>query len=90
MQVTLRPGAPCTHSGSRRVAWALAITLLASMAGRAAAVEGTGPIEVGTEPIFSHSSPVGDISYTPGRGLQLGDTGLNLGGYTDLVVTRNE
>ncbi|HWP66854.1 MAG TPA: hypothetical protein VNO26_13160 [Candidatus Limnocylindria bacterium] len=45
---------------------------------------------MGTEPIFSRPSPVGDISYTPGRGLQVGDTGLTLGGYTDLVATRNE
>jgi len=88
--MTLRPGAPCHRPGLRRVAWVLAIALLASMAARAAAVEGTGPIEVGTEPIFSHPSRIGDITYTPGRGLQVGDTGLNLGGYTDLVVTRNE
>src|SRR5690242_11995738 len=56
----------------------------------AAAFEGTGPIEGGTEPVLTHPTPIGDLSYTPGRGLQVGDTGLNLGGYTDLVVTRDE
>jgi len=56
----------------------------------AGAVEGTGPIEVGTEPIFTYPSPIGEVSYTPGRGLAVGDTGLRIGGYTNLTLTRNE
>lgn len=61
------------------------------LAGRVAfGADGTGPIEVGTEPVFSRATPIGDVSYTPGRGLTLGDTGLTVGGYTNLTFTRNE
>ncbi len=35
-------------------------------------------------------SPFGPLLYTPGRGLQLGDTGLTLGGYGNLNLTRDE
>ena len=35
-------------------------------------------------------SPVGDLRYTPGRGLQVGHTGFALGGYATVNLTRNE
>jgi hypothetical protein len=38
----------------------------------------------------SVSSPVGDLHYTPGRGLQVGHTGLSLGGYANVNLTRFE
>jgi len=44
----------------------------------------------GELPIGSLPSPVGAIAYTPGRGLRVGDTGLVLGGYTNLNLTRDE
>jgi hypothetical protein len=54
----------------------------------------TGRALAGTEraeaPVVSIASPVGELSYTPGRGARLGDTGLTLGGYSNLNVTRNE
>lgn len=33
-------------------------------------------------------SPIGEITYRPARGLRLGDTGLNIGGFTTLEVDR--
>jgi hypothetical protein len=48
----------------------LVLAMTAALPSRSAlAVEGTGPIEVGTEPVFTYPSPVGDVTYTPGRGL---------------------
>jgi hypothetical protein len=35
-------------------------------------------------------SPVGDVRYTPGRGLQVGHTGFSLGGYANANLTRTE
>jgi hypothetical protein len=35
-------------------------------------------------------SPVGDVRYTPGRGLQVGHTGFSLGGYANANLTRPE
>jgi hypothetical protein len=69
-----------------------AVVLTASVigGGRAGAAPAAGPIEVGTEPIFTQPTPIGDVTYTSGRGLLLGETGLNVGGYTNLTVTRNE
>ena len=73
------------------LAYAFNVLAARALAGSpAAAAEGTGPIEVGTEPIFTHPTFVGDVTYTPGRGLALGNTGLILGGYTNLTLTRNE
>lgn len=40
--------------------------------------------------LFQLPSPLGPIAYTPGRGLGLGDTGLRLGGYSSLELTRDE
>jgi hypothetical protein len=39
-------------------------------------------------PVFELPSPVGTMGYTPGRGLRVGETGLTLGGYTNLNLTR--
>jgi hypothetical protein len=64
------------------VAWLTAVPALRA--------DDVGPIDFGTEPTFSHPSPIGTIRYTPGRGLALGDTGLNLGGYVNTTMNRNE
>ena len=39
---------------------------------------------------YSLASPVGDLEYTPGRGLRIGNTGLTLGGYAAAFLTRDE
>jgi hypothetical protein len=39
---------------------------------------------------YSITSPVGDLRYTPGRGLRVGDTGLALGGYGATFLVRDE
>jgi hypothetical protein len=48
------------------------------------------PVVAGEQPRFVEPTPIGDLSYVPGRGLRVGDTGVRLGGYTDLVLTREE
>ena len=69
--------------------WLVAAAILL-LAGRALAVEPLSPVKLGEEPIFERPSPLGDISYTPGRGLRLGTTGLTLGGYASLTASRLE
>jgi len=67
----------------------LAASLLASGV-PAAAEEALSPVELGETPLFERPSPLGSISYTAGRGLRVGDTGLTLGGYANLTVGRPE
>lgn len=40
--------------------------------------------------LVSWPSPIGPFTYTPGRGLRLGNTGFTLGGYTNVNLTRDE
>jgi hypothetical protein len=42
------------------------------------------------EPIFSLDGPFGPIEYRAGRGLHLGNTGLNIGGFSTVEVEREE
>jgi len=49
-----------------------------------------GPLDVGAARTRTYPSPIGDVRYTPGRGVALGSTGLHLGGYASLDVMRGE
>ena len=42
------------------------------------------------EPIFSLDGPFGPIEYRAGRGLHLGRTGLNIGGFSTAEVEREQ
>lgn len=44
----------------------------------------------GEAPFVRYDSPIGELSWRPGKGLRLGDTGAILGGYTSLEGTRPE
>jgi hypothetical protein len=48
------------------------------------------PVEASEGPLATWSTPVGALRYTPGRGLGVGDTGLTLGGYSNLMLVRDE
>ena len=48
------------------------------------------PVVAGEHPIVVAPTPVGDLSYVPGRGLRVGDTGFHVGGYSNLSLTRDE
>ena len=48
------------------------------------------PVEASEAPLATWSTPIGDLRYTPGRGLGVGDTGLTLGGYSNLTLFRDE
>lgn len=41
-------------------------------------------------PLLQVPSPLGPLRYTPGRGLDLGRTGIKLGGYSNVDLVRNE
>jgi hypothetical protein len=43
-----------------------------------------------SDPLFSLESPLGAIEYRAGRGLHLGWTGLNVGGFSTFEFDRNE
>jgi hypothetical protein len=48
------------------------------------------PVEASEFPLATWKTPIGDLRYTPGRGLSVGDTGLTLGGYSSLTLFRDE
>jgi hypothetical protein len=68
----------------KRIRGTLAAVLL--LVGTAPAV--AGPVD--DTPVLSLPTAIGAVDYTPGRGLRVGDTGLTIGGYTNLNVTRDE
>ena len=41
-------------------------------------------------PLFSIGSPIGPFEYRPARGLRVGNTGLNIGGFTTLEFDRED
>lgn len=73
------------------VASALLLVALVAPAGRARASNGPmAPVEASETPLASWATPIGDLRYTPGRGLSVGDTGLTLGGYSNVSLIRDE
>lgn len=84
------------QAGRRRLGWwrahaAVLVAALATASGVSrAAAPPLAPVEAGEEPIASWSTPLGALRYVPGRGLQVGDTGLTLGGYTNATLRRDE
>ena len=57
---------------------------------RARAADAPGGANDTETPVLSLPTPVGPVTYTPGRGLRVGDTGLTLGGYSNLNLVRDE
>lgn len=45
---------------------------------------------LGEAPLLLLPSPIGDVRYTPGHGLQLGRSGITLGGYSTTSFVRDE
>src|SRR5882724_4487851 len=82
-----RTGRSVAYRGGRWLPALLAGLTLGTLCGVAQVVAAAPltPVELGEEPIFRRSSPLGDITYTPGRGLHIGDTGLTLGGFFHIV-----
>ena len=56
----------------------------------ASSVRAEDGIRIDDRPVLSVPTSLGDIVYTPGRGLRLGDTGVTLGGYSNVNLTRDE
>ena len=54
-----------------------------AIVGRARASEPDVPPQLG-EPVLAIPSPVGPARYVPGRGLRVGETGLVIGGFTNI------
>ncbi len=77
-----------THSLAHR--WALALVAISLTASTVAQAAYLDTVELGSQPIFRRASPIGELAYTPGRGLQLGETGLTIGGYSNVTLTRDE
>ena len=48
------------------------------------------PSGSGEQALFVVGSPLGALTYEPGRGLAVGASGLRLGGYANLVLARDE
>src|SRR5437867_3972233 len=85
--------AACVSARARR-ALVAAVVLLTLASPAAAANEYEYPPASGAEgadtPVLSLPTHIGEVHYTPGRGLHVGDTGLTLGGYIAADLTRDE
>lgn len=68
---------------------ALVATLLSSRARAAGEATPPAPGDDGG-PVLDVPTPAGDVTYTPGRGLRLADTGITLGGYSNVNLVRDE
>jgi hypothetical protein len=75
-----------------------AATLLLVLAGALVAPAFAGPewgaggypSVAGEEPVWSLATPIGPLDYRTGRGLRVGKTGLNIGGFSSFEVSRDE
>jgi hypothetical protein len=77
--------------GRRRAVAAIGCGLL--LAAASAFAQAAAPGEVPhpeAPPVLVQPSPIGDLEYRAGRGLRIGDTGLNLGGFSTLLVEHEE
>jgi hypothetical protein len=59
-------------------------------AARAADNQGTAPAEPPEEALVSIDTPVGPIEYRPARGLRVGRTGLNIGGFKTYEIEKEK
>lgn len=76
---------------ARRCAWiVLAAALVSGPAAHAQYALPADADPAADAPVFSLATPVGPLSYFPGRGLHVGDTGLIVGGYAIVEVDDEE
>jgi hypothetical protein len=65
--------------------------LLGSVSPAAAEQEDTtDQPDIADEPVWTLDSPIGPFEYRAGRGLRVGRTGLNIGGFSTLEIEREE
>ncbi len=67
-----------------------AVGVLVLVSSAPAPAQYLSPVDRAETPLFTVASPLGDVTYTAGRGLRVGDTGLTLGGYSNVTLIRNE
>lgn len=80
---------------SRCRAFAIALCVLLAAVGLAGTARAQFAAPVGAAPdaeppVFSASSPVGELVYQSGRGFRFGDTGLTIGGFTTIEIDDEE
>ena len=71
------------------------VALLLALGGAPAQAEEPVPVPVpdpapADAPLFSIGSPIGPFEYRPGRGLRVGNTGLNIGGFSTVEFDRED
>jgi len=83
---------PITGCGITTRVGGLLVALMCSFAAPASGGEAivSGQPTYGEAPIWSHASPIGAIEYRTGRGLHVGRTGLNIGGFSSFEVVRDQ
>jgi hypothetical protein len=74
--------------GARLVLVALAFGFFSSASAEEPAPTAEAP--AGEDVVFSLGSPIGPIEYRAGRGLHLGNTGLNIGGFAAVEFEREK
>src|SRR5437660_5576253 len=87
----LRPSLPArVFKAARTCGTVLAALVLLTRASPVAAADAYPPSPGADTPVVSLPTRVGDLRYTPGRGLRVGDTALTLGGYVAVDLTRDD
>ncbi len=69
---------------------AFLLVMAAAAAAGAEVIERLSPVQLGEEPLFTRRTAIGDVTYVPGRGLHVGDTGLTLGGWGAITASKLE
>jgi hypothetical protein len=68
----------------------LGVVVAAALGSDSAAQYAGSTDPISDEALFSWDSPVGSIDYVAGRGLRLGRTGLNIGGFATLEIDKEQ
>jgi hypothetical protein len=81
---------PITGARATIVLLFLAVALAAPALAGPEWGEGGYPSVASEEPVWSLATPIGPLDYRVGRGLRVGRTGLNIGGFSSFEVSRDE
>lgn len=68
----------------------LALSIASTRAAHAEASAETPALDAADDATWSVNSPIGPLEYRVGRGLQVGRTGLHIGGFSEIEVTREK
>jgi hypothetical protein len=90
MRVTLRDAVRSVKRSRMRAAARVLVAAVFVASATVARSDEPPASEMPAAPWLAQNTPLGRLTYAPGRGLRVGDTGLHLGGYGNLNLVRPE